>query len=382
MPLAHMFGCTAIIVVTSLGGEIGFWQGNVNKLMDEFQDFKPNLLIMVPRLLNKVYDTVMSETHQKDHPSKSNFIKAAMQSKLAEIRKGNFSCDTVWDNQIFNKIRSMFGNKVERVIVSSAPLSPEVADFCRAMFSCTFIECYGQTECIMGCWQATNDTQSGETGIPTPVNYIKLIDIPEKGYFARDRVGEICIRSKAVFTGYLKDEAKTRATIDDAGWLRTGDVGRWTENNMMQIIDRHKNIYKLSQGEFIAPEKIEGIYGRSEFISQVYVYGDSLQNFPVALVVLEDEYVKKWAAENGNDSILLGAPETNEELRKIVLKDMIENGKKRDLMSFEQVKAIAIITEPFTVENGLLTPTFKARRFAVEKKYKPIFDELYKTIKG
>ncbi|CAF2152120.1 unnamed protein product, partial [Rotaria magnacalcarata] len=188
---------------------------------------------------------------------------------------------------------------------SSAPLALEVANFCRAVFSCTFIECYGQTECIMGCWQSANDTQSRETGIPTPVNHIKLIDIPEMGYFAKDRVGEICIRRKATFKGYLKDEAKTRATIDDAGWLRRGDVGRWTTNNAMQIIGRHKNIYKLSQGEFIAPEKIEGIYGRSQFISQVYVYGDSLQNFPIAIVLLDDEFVQKWATENDNDSIVL-----------------------------------------------------------------------------
>ncbi|CAF2125197.1 unnamed protein product, partial [Rotaria magnacalcarata] len=244
MPLAHMFGFSTIVIAISMGGEIGFWQGNTNKLINEFNDFKPNLLTMVPRLLNKLYDTVMSETSRKDHLSKSDFIKVAIQSKLTEIRKGNFSCDTIWDEQVFNQIRSMFGNKIEHVVVSSAPLALEVADFCRAAFSCTFIECYGQTECIMGCWQSPNDTLSRETGIPTPVNHIKLIDIPEMGYFAKDRVGEICIRSKATFKGYLKDEAKTRATIDDACWLRTGDVGRWTTNNAMQIIDRHKNIYK------------------------------------------------------------------------------------------------------------------------------------------
>ncbi|CAF1304036.1 unnamed protein product [Rotaria magnacalcarata] len=304
MPLAHMFGCSTIVIATSMGGEIGFWQGNTNKLINEFNDFKPNLLTMVPRLLNKLYDTVMSETSRKDHLSKS---KVAIQSKLTEIRKGNFSCDTIWDQQIFNQIRSMFGNKIERVVVSSAPLALEVADFFRAVFSCTFIECYGQTECIMGCWQSPNDTQSRETGIPTPVNHIKLIDIPEMGY--------------------LKDEAKTHATIDDAGWLRTGDVGRWTTNNAMQIIDRHKNIYKLSQGEFIAPEKIEGIYGRSQFISQVYVYGDSLQNFPIAIVLLDDDFVQKWTAENDNDSIVLDTDESKRQLTEIVLKDMIEKGK-------------------------------------------------------
>ncbi|CAF5165455.1 unnamed protein product, partial [Rotaria magnacalcarata] len=95
---------------------------------------------------------------------------------------------------------------------------------------------------------------------------------------------------------------------------------------------------------------------------------------------LDDDFVQKWAAENDNDSIVLDTDESKRQLTEIVLKDMIEKGKERDLMSFEQVKVITIITEPFTIENGLLTPTFKARRYAVEKKYKPLFDELYKTI--
>ncbi|CAF4356449.1 unnamed protein product, partial [Rotaria magnacalcarata] len=98
---------------------------------------------------------------------------------------------------------------------------------------------------------------------------------------------------------------------------------------------------------------------------QVYVYGDSLQSFPIAIVLLDDDFVQKWAAENDNDSIVLDTDESKRQLTEIVLKDMIEKGKERDLMSFEQVKVITIITEPFTIENGLLTPTFKARRYAV-----------------
>lgn len=212
--------------------------------MDDYRDFKPSLLVIVPRLLNKLYDRVMGEAHRRN-PSGGDFIKSAVHSKLAEIQKGNFSKDTVWDNQIFNRIRATFGDSIKHVVVSSAPLSVEVADFCRAAFSCPFFEIYGQTECVMGCWQTKNDNRSGETGVPTAVNHIKLIDVPEKGYYAKDRVGEICIRSKAVFKGYLKDETKTRDTIDDNGWLFTGDIGRWTEHNTMQIIDRKKNIYKV-----------------------------------------------------------------------------------------------------------------------------------------
>jgi len=134
----------------------------------------------------------------------------------------------------------------------------------------------------------------------------------------------------------------------------------------------------LSQGEYIAPEKIEDAYSRSQFVSQVFVYGDSYKNFPLAVVVLNDDYVKKWNEKNNNNA----QSNTEDALKEIVLNDMIREGKKRGLMSYEQVKAIEFIKEPFTVENGLLTPTFKSRRFAVEKKYKELFMNLYKKIDG
>ena len=131
----------------------------------------------------------------------------------------------------------------------------------------------------------------------------------------------------------------------------------------------------MSQGEYIAPEKIEDAYSRSQFVSQVFVYGDSYKNFPVAIVVLNEDYIKKWGDKNNNNA----QSTTPEKLKEIVLDDMIREGRKRGLMSYEQVKAIELIKEPFTIENGLLTPTYKSRRFAVEKKYKEHFLILYKN---
>jgi long-chain acyl-CoA synthetase len=226
------------------GGEVAFWQGSVDKLMDDFREFKPNILTMVPRLLNKLHDKVMSETQKKGWLART-MMQIAIRAKCNDIEKGCFSQNTVWDRLIFEKIRSAFGGQVKRVVSSSASLSPDVARLSRAIFSCFFIEGYGQTECITGAWQTVNDQRLGETGVPTPVNHIKLIDVPEKNYFACDNVGEICIRSPAVFKGYLKDETKTREALTDQGWLLTGDIGRWTEANTLKIIDRKKNIYKV-----------------------------------------------------------------------------------------------------------------------------------------
>ncbi|CAF0934304.1 unnamed protein product [Adineta ricciae] len=373
LPMAHMFGCGTVVAINYLGGEVGFWQGKVEKLLDDFRDFRPTMLSIVPRLLNKLYDKVRGEVLKKGLPGRILF-RLAVNGKLALIRRGDFAQDTLWDKLLFDKVRKQFGGQVRRVISSSAPLSAEVCQFARAAFSCFFIEAYGQTECVIGCWQTLHDMESGETGIPTCFNHVKLVDVPEKDYFARDRVGEICIRSQAVFSGYLKDPEKTKEVVDEDGWLHTGDIGRWTKNNTMKIIDRKKNMYKLSQGEYIAPEKIEDCYSRSQFVSQIFVYGDSYKNFPVAIVVLDDSFVQKWKQNNENSA----AANTEVGLKDVVLNDMIREGKKRGLMSYEQVKAIEFIKEPFTIENGLLTPTFKSRRFAVEKKYKDIFLDLYK----
>ena len=203
------------------------------------------MLTMVPRLLNKLYDQVRSGIRKQGIFGRILF-QLAIITKLALIRRGSFAQDTIWDKIMFQKVRETFGGSVTRMVSTSAPLSPEVCRFCRAAFSCFFVECYGQTECVIGCSQTINDIMSGETGIPTSLNHIKLVDVPEKDYYAKDGVGEICLRSRAMFKGYLKDEARTREAIDDDGWLHTGDIGRWTPHKTMKIVDRKKNMYKVS----------------------------------------------------------------------------------------------------------------------------------------
>jgi long-chain acyl-CoA synthetase len=139
-------------------------------------------------------------------------------------------------------------------------------------------------------------------------------------------------------------------------------------------------LFQLSQGEYVAPEKIEDVYARSRFISQVFVYGDSLESCLVAIVLLNEDYVKRWAATEGFVYDATRSPDSIKKVKTAILDDMTREGKKRGLMSYEQVKAIDFIKEPFTIENGLMTPTFKARRYAVEKKYKETFQNIYRSI--
>lgn len=138
------------------------------------------------------------------------------------------------------------------------------------------------------------------------------------------------------FCSYFKDPDRTQETIDEDGWHHTGDIGMWLDNGTLKIIDRRKHIFKLSQGEYIVPEKIENIYIRSQYIEQVYVYGESLKSCIVAVVVPDVDVIKCWAQENhiaGTLSVLCN----NQAIKDLIMSDMLSWGKEGGLRSFEQV---------------------------------------------
>jgi len=161
--------------------------------------------------------------------------------------------------------------------------------------------------------------------------------------------------------------------------LHTGDIGMWLPNGTLKIIDRKKHIFKLSQGEYIAPEKVENIYLRSPFISQVYVYGESLKSCVIAIVVPDVEALKEWAVDNDIDGTL-SVLCSNETVKKMILKEMTRLGKEAQLKSFEQVKDIYLHPDPFSVQNGLLTPTLKTKRPQLKTYFKPQLEDMYSKL--
>nr|KAF6445769.1 hypothetical protein HJG63_000233 [Rousettus aegyptiacus] len=242
---------------------------------------------------------------------------------------------------------------------------------------CQVYEGYGQTECTAGCTFTTpGDWTSGHVGAPLPCNHIKLVDVEELNYWTRKGEGEICVRGPNVFKGYLKDPDKTKEALDSDGWLHTGDIGQWLPAGTLKIIDRKKHIFKLAQGEYVAPEKIENIYVRSEPVAQTYVHGDSLKAYLVGIVVPDPEVMPSWAQKRGIEGTYAELC-TNKELKKAILEDMVKLGKESGLHSFEQVKAIHIHSDMFSVQNGLLTPTLKAKRPELREYFKKQIEELY-----
>ncbi|EPB65024.1 hypothetical protein ANCCEY_15913, partial [Ancylostoma ceylanicum] len=182
------------------------------------------------------------------------------------------------------------GGRVRLMVTGSAPLAENVLTFVRAAMGCIVVEGYGQTECVAACTVSMEgDSKAGHVGMAIPSASIKLVDVPELGYFSKDEAGEVCVKGPIVFRGYYKNEEQTKEVLDEDGWLHTGDIGRWTKEGTLKIVDRKKHIFKLAQGEYVAPEKIENIYVRSKYVAQSFVYGESLKTCLIAVVVPDAE---------------------------------------------------------------------------------------------
>uniref|UniRef100_A0A8C1QV07 Arachidonate--CoA ligase n=1 Tax=Cyprinus carpio TaxID=7962 RepID=A0A8C1QV07_CYPCA len=357
------------------GARVGFYQGDISLLMDDIKTLKPTFFPVVPRLLNRIYDKIVGSVTS---PLRRALLHYAVRRKQAELSSGVVRNNSVWDRLIFNKIQASLGGNLRFILTASAPISPTVLSFLRATLGCLIFEGYGQTECTAGCtFSMPGDWSAGHVGAPLPCAMVKLTDIPDMNYYAKNGEGEICIRGHSVFRGYLKDEERTGETLDADGWLHTGDVGQWLPNGTLRIVDRKKHIFKLSQGEYIAPEKIENVYTRCVPVLQVFVHGDSLQSYLIGVVVPDPEVFVDWAKERG----IVGSYEElcqNPDVKKAVLEDMTAVGKEAGLKSFEQVKDLYLHPDMFSVSNGLLTPTLKSRRVDLRRVFSEQIARMYR----
>uniref|UniRef100_A0A3P9IPM6 Long-chain-fatty-acid--CoA ligase n=1 Tax=Oryzias latipes TaxID=8090 RepID=A0A3P9IPM6_ORYLA len=345
LPLAHMFERIVQTAVYGAGARVGFYQGDIRLLPDDMKTLQPTIFPVVPRLLNRIYDKVQSGAKS---PFQKWLLNFAVDRKYAEVQEGIIRKNSIWDKLIFNKVQIFEG--------------------------------YGQTECAAACtFTMPGDATTGHVGMPLPCNYMKLVDVEEMSYFASNGEGEVCIKGKNVFKGYLKDPERTAEALDKDGWLHTGDIGKWLPSGVLKIIDRKKNIFKLAQGEYIAPEKIENVYVRSEAVAQVFVHGDSLQSYLVAIVVPDADVLPGFAKKLGHQGSIEELCK-NSEIKKAIISDMTKLGREAGLKSFEQVKDVYLHPEMFTIENGLLTPTLKAKRAELKALFLPQIDQLYAKI--
>ncbi|KAE8725231.1 Long chain acyl-CoA synthetase 7, peroxisomal [Hibiscus syriacus] len=321
------------------GVGVGFYQGDNLKLMDDLASLRPTIFCSVPRLYNRIYAGITNAVSTSGG-LKERLFRAAYNSKRQAIVNGR-NPSPIWDKLVFNKIKEKLGGRVRIMGSGASPLSPDVADFLRVGLEATSIQTgntgYGMTEtsCIITLMDV-GDITIGHVGSPCAGCEVKLVDVPEMNYTSED-------------DPYPRGEIVREVFDDD--WFHTGDIGLWK-----------KNIFKLAQGEYIAPEKIENVYAKCKFVAQCFVYGDSFNSSLVAVVAVEPDVLREWAASQGIQHEDLGQLCNDPRARNAVLTEMDNVGREAQLRGFEFAKAVTLVPEPFTLENGLLTPTFKIKR--------------------
>jgi len=382
LPYPHSFEQALTCLNIIKRNKIGYYQGDPLKLTEDAQVLKPTLFPSVPRLYNKIYSKI-NGTMSAATGCKKFLITKALAAKTAASQRAVYTSGC-WDKIVFKKISAVLGGRVKYMITGSAPIDPAVIQFLKIAFCVPVLEGYGLTESAAGSVITyPHDPNSGHVGGPIPTMRLRLKDVPDMNYLSTDEPyprGEVCMKGPTIFKGYYKREDKTAECFDQSGWFCTGDVGMIYPNGTLKIIDRSKNIFKLSQGEYIAPEKMENIFVLSKYVEQSFVYGDSLRHCIVAIIITSEAEAKEFAKENGIDEEKWQSVLENADYKKLVLDDMIRLAAQNNCSSLEKPKAIHISEEPFTIENEILTPTFKLKRHQAKEAFANAIDAMYAEI--
>ncbi|PWA01976.1 hypothetical protein BB558_001898 [Smittium angustum] len=387
LPLAHCYGKSAENVNMLLQGTIGYFCGDISMILEDCRELQPTGFPGIPRILARFYDTITAMT--VNAPGLKGMIyRKAVEEKLANLYAGKGSKHEFWDKILFDRVRALLSSRLEGMGSGSASIEPHVLNFLRVTFCVDMGEGYGLTETASnGLRQAKGDITPGCIGFPAPGMQVRLGDVPEMKYFVTDSPyprGEIYLKGPAVFKGYFKEKEKTDEVLSSDGWFATGDIARINEDGSVSIIDRKKSIFKLSQGEYLAPERMENTFSKHPLVMQSFVHGYSTKNYPVCVVVPDPVTFVPWATKilsdlgedtgNGNYEYLT----KNEKINKAFLAELADHGRKSKMQGYEIVRAVHLEHVPFDVEtNRLLTPTFKLKRFDAMNYYKDIIDQLY-----
>lgn len=402
LPLAHIFELMVEICSFSMGMCIGYSNGNIKRLAEDLEHLRPNLFIGVPRIYSKFFEKFWAQV-TASNAVKKKIAKNAFGASSIYVRDNQRS--GFYDKVVWKGAAGKMGlNETKLTITGAAPMPGYLMEFMKLVTNCPMIQGYGLTETTAaGGISIMKDATVGHIGIPGISNEMRLMDVPEMNYLHTDKQvidgkdvvcprGEIQIRGEPVFNGYYKMPDKTKECLFEDGWFATGDIGRINPNGTVSIIDRKKNIFKMSQGEYIAVEKVENQYGKSASVNQVWVYGNSHKSFIVAVVVPNALWVaKKWgnrftcdaapAQPEYNAAFTKMATDNYDEVKKWVFDDMKTNVGK--LKGFEKIRDIHMeleldeLLQGFNVVNNCLTPSFKLKRPQLLKRYTDKLKALY-----
>ena len=344
LPLSHSYEHTVQFVQITVSARV-FYAESIEKLIQNMKDCSPEIMTAVPRFYQNLYQKI-NASFGKATGFKKILVQKMLNLGLKKIKKEPFNLiekiqDRILDKIVRKKIKSQFGGSLKTFVSGGGALDKEVGFFLNAIGLPT-LQGYGLTETspVVSC-NPINDIRVETVGPPFKGNQVKI---------AED--GEILVKGENVMLGYWNNKEETDKVLRN-GWLHTGDIGVF-DNNYLKITDRKKDILITPGGDNISPLKIENELINSGIIDQAIVYGDN-KPYLVALLVLNDQ--KKSLKEE----------EIKQEIEKV----------NKKLSKIENIKKFFTINEKFSIENGMLTPTLKLKRFKIIQKYKNSFEKLY-----
>jgi len=366
LPMCHSYERMSGYYLAFYCGTTTFFADSIETVADNMREVRPTVMTSVPRLFERIRLRV-EHAVSKDSALKQKIFAWAMKVGTRYAAGANDVATTMQyklaDKLVFAKIRARTGGRLRFFVSGGAALNYDVGMFFR-IIGISILEGYGLTETSpVISINREGEQELGAVGKPLPNVEVKI---------APD--GEILARGPSIMKGYWNMPEETASTIDPEGWLHTGDIGEIDANRVLRITDRKKNILVSSGGKNIAPQPIEAMLLQSPLIDQVLLIGDK-REFCTALIVVEKEAAEKLATERKSE---YGS--WNELVHSKLLHDAIQsdiNRLQRDLSKYERVRKFILLAEPFTVENGMMTPTLKVKRKIVEQTYSKEIEALY-----
>ncbi|BBX85282.1 carboxylic acid reductase [Mycolicibacterium aubagnense] len=335
LPMSHMMGRGTVYRTLAHGGTVYFAaKSDLSTLLEDIALVRPTQMTFVPRVWEMIHQEVQSEVDRR-------------------------ALEGVSEQQVLDERSvSLIGGRQLVAMTGSAPISPELKAWVQKFLGLELMEAYGSTE-------AGGVMLSGHVNRPPVLDY-KLVDVPELGYLSTDRPhprGELLLKSTDLIPGYYKRPDVTADVFDADGFYRTGDIVAELGPDHLQYLDRRNNVLKLAQGEFVTLSKLEAAFGTSPLVRQIYVYGNSSRSYLLAVIVPSSE--------------ALGGAAGPESLRPELADALQVVAREARLQSYEIPRDFIIETEPFSLENGLLTGVRKLAWPKLKARYGAELEQLY-----
>ncbi|MEZ4393895.1 MAG: long-chain fatty acid--CoA ligase [Polyangiales bacterium] len=371
LPLAHSFGKVLECAQVRIGFSTGI-DGRVDKILEGMAAVRPTFVAAVPRIFEKVHAKVVGGAKDAGGLKWKIFQWAVgVGREASKVIQGGGTLSGLLEFKydiatklVFSKLHARFGGNLKYFVSGSAPLSREVADFFHAA-GVIILEGYGLTESSAATFvNRPGNYRLGTVGLPMPGTTVKL---------AED--GEILIKGPGIMRGYHNLAEQTAEALDAEGYLHTGDIGVVEDDGFLRITDRKKELIKTSGGKYVAPSNLEGrLKALSPLLSQVLVHGNN-RNFCTALVTLDPDALKGWAAAQG-----IAETDVAKLTQHAAVRASIQSAVDQlnaTLARYESIKKFSILQADFSVESGELTPSLKMKRKEIERRNQAVLDGFY-----